>query len=109
MGKTWSNSKLRNKWSRSVARGKADRGMFCNSICTLYSRHVVYIIGSMYSRQLNGTILHVIYNNTESVHCRQEGCIGKYIPEDREISQGQGFCALIFPLVHSLGSKDCIG
>ena len=28
----------------------------------------------------------------ESVHCREEGCIGKYTPEAQEISQGRGFC-----------------
>ena len=27
-----------------------------------------------------------------SVHCREEGCIGKYAPEAKEISQGRGFC-----------------
>ena len=91
MGKTWSNSKLRNKWSRSVERGKADRGMFCNSICTLNSRYVVYIIGSMYSRQLNGTMLHVISNNTVSVHCRQEDALGSKSPRTERFPKGEDF------------------
>ena len=29
---------------------------------------------------------------TESVQCREEGCIRKYTPEDQEISQGREFC-----------------
>ena len=38
---------------------------------------------------LHGIALDIIpYHGIVYVHCREEGCIGSYIPDDQEISRG---------------------
>ena len=34
------------------------------------------------------SVLHQDEGENVSVHCREEGCIGLYIPDDQEISRG---------------------